>query len=111
MDIMRRIGAHVRITLPGASLFYGNCSALAKGVTLLWASWLLAGPGFDDMMYFLSKVTSITTDFGAEIRTLELPMILQAFLAWNSGTDLLSTAPLVVHSQRLFYNALRIGGW
>ena len=34
MDITRRIGDPSRITLPGATLFYGNYSALAKGVVV-----------------------------------------------------------------------------
>ena len=80
-DIMRRMGEPRRIVLPGASLFYGNYSALAKGVTLLWACYLIAGPFFPHMEYFLSKVTSITTDFGVEIKTLEMPGILKAFFS------------------------------
>ena len=61
---------------------------MAKGVTLLWACYLVAGPGFIEMEYFLNKATSITTDFGVEIHTLELPGILKAFL-WHGTRGLL----------------------
>ena len=58
---------------------------MAKGVTLLFACWLVAGPFFEDMSYFLSKVTSITTDHGVEIHTLEFPNILKAFFGLVGG--------------------------
>ena len=56
-------------------------------------------------------MTSITTDFGVEVHTLELPNILQAFLSWHAGTPLEHVRGLVDHSSRLFYAALRIAGW
>jgi len=110
-DVMARVGEPRRIVLPGASLFYGNFSAMAKGVTLLWACWTIAGPLFEDMNYFMSRVTSLTTDHGVEIHTLELPNILKAFLAWCAGTALADTRGLVIHAERLLYAAIRISGW
>lgn len=102
---MRRVGERRRVTLSGASLCYGNFSALAKGVTLFWACWLMAGLKFADMAYFVGTVASITTDVGQEIHTIEFPNILRAFLAYNAGVKLVDTVGIVVHSERLLYNA------
>ena len=88
MDVCKRDGNHRRVTLPGATLFYGNMSAMSKGVTLLWACYLMAGPSFEAMSYFVSKVICICTDGGVELGTLMLPNILQAFAAWCGGTKL-----------------------
>jgi hypothetical protein len=111
LDIARKDGDHRRITLPGATLFYGNYGALAKTMALLWACWLVAGPTLADMQYFLDKMTCITTDGGTDIKTLEVPNILHAFMAWVGGADLGNVAHLVRHNERLFGNALRVIGW
>jgi hypothetical protein len=111
MDVMKKDDNHRRVTLPGASLVYGNLSAVAKGVTLLWACYLVAGPFFDDMAYFNSKVTGICSDFGTEVHTLEMPDILRAFLQWNAGMPLLDVSRLIDHDHRLWYNAIRVSGW
>ena len=108
-DVMRYVGKPRRLVLPGASLFYGNYSAISKGVTLLWACFLVAGPFFPEMDYVLSKVVSITTDFGVEIHTLELPNILKAFLAWHGGMALENVRGLVDHSNRLLCSAPHFG--
>ena len=63
------------------------------------------------MNYFISKVGSIVTGGGTEIRTLEMPNILKARLACNAGVALLDVRPIVIHSERLFYNAINISGW
>jgi len=100
-----------RDILPGSTLHYGNYDAVSKGVCLLFALWLVAGPFFCDLNWLLSKVVCICTDFGVEMRTVEFPWILRAFFAWLNGTDLLQCRPLVDHSRRLFHRALRISGW
>jgi len=111
MDTVRKDRTYRRTTLPGATLSYGCFSAVQKTVTLLWVIFLVAGPTFEDMSYCLDHVWGITTDFGTEIRTLELPYILVAFLAWIDGRPLLECRPLVDYSRRLFYNAMRVIGW
>jgi len=98
-------------TLPGSSLAYGQFDAVSKGVCLLWALWLVAGPFFCDLNWMLSKIGCICTDFGIEIKTIELPFILTAFLAWLGGRELSACRPLVDTSRRLFWRALRISGW
>ena len=100
-----------RSVLPGATLHYGNYGAVAKGVCLLWALFLVAGPFFCDLRWLVSKVAGITTDFGVEMKTIELPFILSAFIAWHEGRDLLACRPLVDHNRRLFQYALRLSGW
>ena len=111
VDYVRRRGGHRRTTLPGVSISYSHCNAVNKTVGLLWAIWLVAGPSLVSMQYFVSKVFCITTDNGVEMGILETPDILTAFVAWVSGTDLLSCGAFVRDNRRLFYNALRISGW
>ena len=100
-----------RTVLPGSSLSYGQCNVISKTMALLFALWLVAGPWFCDLAWLLDKVHGITTDFGGEIRTIEVPDVLRAFLAWNAGSTLATCQKLVVPARRLFQQALRIGGW
>ena len=97
--------------LPGSTLHYGNMSATAKGICLVFALWLVAGPFVCDMAWMVSKVVCIATDFGNEMKTIEMPFVLRAFLAWLGGRELVACRPLVDHTRRLFYNALRVSGW
>ena len=111
MEVVQR-SLHVRRTiLPGSTLAYGQFDAVSKGVVLLYALWLVSGPFFCDLNYTLGKVVCITTDFGLEVRTLELPDILRAFVRWLDGTLLIDCAPDVKHDKRLFRRAFRISGW
>ena len=63
-DIVFKNGSLRRLTLPDASLGYCNFDAVSKAVSLLWASWLVAGPSERRMRFFLGKVQSIVTDGG-----------------------------------------------
>jgi len=110
-DFVRRRGGHRRIILPGASLSYAQTDSINKSVGLLWCCWLIAGPTLQGMTYFLHHVRCICTDNGTEMKILETPDILHAFLSWVSGQELLSCAHLVRSDRRLFLNALRISGW
>jgi len=111
MDVMYKDHTSRRTVLPGASLLYSQFSAIAKAMCLVWALYLVAGPFYDVIRYAIDKVISITTDHGVELRTLELPDVLQAFLEWNMGRALADCHRFVNHDVRLFRNALRISGW
>jgi len=100
-----------RDTLPGSTLRYGQLSAISKGVALLYSLWLVAGPYFVDIAFCVAKVKAICTDFGNETRTVHLPDIVQAFLHWMEGFDLVACRMFVRHDRRLFYRALRLAGW
>jgi len=100
-----------RATFPGSSLWYGQFGAIPKAVAVLWGCFLLCGPLFADMRWWLSKVSAVLTDAGTERHTIEMPDILLAFLRWNAGAALADCALLVAHGQLLFPRALRIFGW
>ena len=100
-----------RATLPGATLFYGQFGAIAKTIAVLWAAFLICGPSFEDMAWWLSKVTAVLTDGGTERHTIEVPDVLRAFLRWVGGADLMGCADLVNHYAFLLPNALRVLGW
>ena len=57
-----------------------------------WSCWLVAGPWFVDMAWFLGKVASITTDGGVEHLTVEMPNVLKAFCLWTTGRPMLDCA-------------------
>lgn len=111
LDVVMNDGSMVRITLPGSTLAYGHTDTFSKGVAMLWALWLVAGPMEDDLRYCVDLVRSLTTDFGVEIHLLDMPDILPAFIAWVSGTPLGHCRALVNHNVRLFARAMRIAGW
>ena len=111
MDVCYKSGQGRRLTLPGASLAYGLTGAVSKSIALLWSIYLLAGPFLVDLRYVVSKVGSILTDAGTERHTLEMPDVLEAFVAWAAGATLAACAALVVHDRRLFANAASVIGW
>ena len=111
IDVVFTNGHMERIILPGSTLAYGHTTTLDKGVALLQAIWLVAGPTLDDIQWFLSKVRSLTTDFGVEMHLLDVPDISEAFIAWMNGRPLHTLRMLVKPDRRLFRLALRIAGW
>ena len=111
VDICLKSVAITRSTLPGSTLLYGHQDAISKSISFLWSSWLIAGPSAKTMRYFLSKVKCITTDFGVEIHMLELPDVLEAFLARVNGASWTHCQKLVVADARLLPNCIRLVGW
>ena len=111
LDVMLTDGSLERLVLPGSTLAYGHTDSVSKGVALVWALWLIAGPTTDDLAWVCSKIRSLTTDFGVEMHLLELPDIVQAFVAWVGGISLANVQHLIVHNKRLFGKALRIAGF
>jgi len=111
MDIHRRDDNHVRVELPGCNLSYGQFDAISKSVCLLHAMWLVAGPDAKTIKYCLRKVSSITTDFGTEMHTLEMRDVVDAYCAYMEGAPLEHCRTLVNMSQRWLPNAVRISGW
>ena len=111
MEVIKRDLAIYRYVLPGSTLVYGQYSALAKTMVLLYSLWLVGGPLFCDMCWLLSLVRTITTDMGGESRTLDTPDLLLAFLQWLNGKPLPDCRILIKADRRLFQRALRISGW
>ena len=111
LDVVLRDGSMTRFILPGSTLAYGHQDTFAKGVALVWAMWLIAGPTEADLEYVCSKVRSLTTDFGVEVHLLEMPDITRALIAWIGGKSLHQVAPMVQHESRMFSRALRMAGW
>ncbi|CAK0911592.1 unnamed protein product [Prorocentrum cordatum] len=111
MDVVRKDGGIRRSVLPGSTLAYGQTSAIAKGIALLWALFLVCGPDYADISYAIGKVRGLCTDFGTEVHIIEIPDCLGAFLSWTAGAALTACAPLVRHGALLFHNAIRVSGW
>ena len=104
-------GSSRTYVLPGASLGYGKYDAANKSIALLHALWLSFGTDKATLRKFLDLVVSITTDFGVEMHTLEMPDILDAFYKWMSGTPLQEVRLLINYDRRLFPRCIRIVGW
>ena len=100
-----------RMTLPGSTLAYGYQDTISKGVALIWALWLMAGPSADDIRWVCSLVSSLTTDGGVELHLLEVPDIVDAMVAWIAGSPLAEVRPLVHQDRRVFSKAMRFAGW
>ena len=90
------------MTLPGATLYYGQCDAISKMLAFLWAVWLLFGPALVTMTYFVEHMTCWTTDFGTESKGIEMPDCLKAFLVWVGGASLEEVRPLVNSAVAFF---------
>lgn len=111
IDVVFKDDTMIRMVLPGSTLAYGHTSTVDKGVALLWALWLVAGPTADDVLWICSKVRSLTTDFGVEMHLLDMPDISEAFVVWAGGRPLRDARLLVRPDRRLFRYALRLAGW
>lgn len=111
LDLVFKDGTLTRLVLPGSTLAYGHTGTIDKGVALLWAFWLVAGPTVEDLTWVFGKVTSFTTDFGVEMHLLDMPDITEAFVAWAGGRPLDQVRFLVKPDRRLFPRALRLAGW
>ena len=111
IDVIFHDGATERIILPGSTLAYCLADTVAKGIALLWAIFLVAGPSAQALRAFCWHVSSFTTDFGVEMHLLEMPDVIDAFVAWVSGAPLERLRPLVNQDTRLFQRALRMAGW
>ena len=55
-----------RRLMPFLHIALGMLSAEGKMMALLWQIFLLVGPVYYDLRFFLSRVRSICTDFGTE---------------------------------------------
>ena len=111
MDVLRRDGSTETIVLPGCTLLYGMFDAVSKSIALLHALWVIAGPDYATLEYVLRKVICVTTDFGCEVRTLEMVDCVRAYCEWMRGVPWESLRPLVNRDRRWLPNAIRIGGW
>ena len=111
VDVNSTDGTRLRIILPGSTLAYGHTDTVAKGVALIWGIFLIAGPLEMDVRWFCSLVTSMTTDFGVEMKLLEIPDMVTAFMRWANGTPLIRVRHLVNQERRAFPHALRVAGW
>ena len=111
VDVIFTDASMERFVCPGVNLAYGHTDTFSKGVSLLWAIWLIAGPSVDDLRWFCGEVVSLTTDFGVEMHLLEVPDFTEAFIVWIGGAPRHMMHPLVRHDVRLFARAVRIAGW
>lgn len=110
-DFCYKDGRVRRVVLPGASLDYGHFDAQNKTLCLVHAIWLICGPDAYHMEAAFGLISSLTTDFGIEIRTADMPNCIKAYLAWMGGMALHDVKSKVEFGTRLFLNALRIAGW
>ena len=56
----------LRRLLPQVAVRRDMMSSEMKLYTLLWQIWLMTGPGWRSFRWFLSRIASLTTDFGVE---------------------------------------------
>ena len=99
-DIQRRMFPMLRI---GPKLL----GSTGKTAALLWQVWLLVGPQISSVRRFLSRVTSITTDQGAERLIPGIGDVLPAFYRYVGC----SFRQPIVLQEKLFMNALPTPGW
>ena len=99
------------VVMPCGTLHYGRCGALNKTATFLWSMWLVFGPDISTLRMALNKVRCVTTDFGTEMKTLDAPDMLKAFMARLQGHSPDICRGLVDPRQRLLPFALRLSGW
>ena len=110
-DFCMRDQRVLRRTLPGSQLSYGFMGVTAKSIACLWGLLIIGGFEHGMAEWLVSKISSFTTDFGNEIRLLEIPDVLDAVRAWARGSPMADVMFLVKQDKRLYQNAIRIAGW
>ena len=111
LDIMYIDDTLDPFVLPGVCLAHGAFGLFSKAFALLWALFLIIGPWEHGLSFVLGSIRSITTDMGGEIKLLDVPNILPAFLQFIRGVALADLVSSVDLTSRLFKRALRISGW
>ena len=110
-DFVKKDGSVRRVILPGATLAYGHFDSRNKTMCLLHALWLICGPDEYHLQVACGKVSSLTTDFGIEMSTSDMPDCVAAYMAFQEGATVDEVKTKVKHGKRLFPKALRIAGW
>ena len=95
----------LRRLLPQVSIRRDMLSSEMKLFALLWQIWLIAGPSPTTMRWFLSKIITFTTDFGAERLLVDKKDRLITFFRTIGSTA--KVTPL----SHTFPMATLIGGW
>ena len=111
LDIMFKSDKLDQHVLPGVALAHGAFGLFSKAFALLWSLFLVIGPWEFGLSFVLSCIRSITTDMGRELKLLDVPDILPAFLKFITGVSLAEVVLAVDMSSRLFKRALRVSGW
>jgi len=110
-EVVFKSGNLRRIVLPGASLSYGSYDAVNKTIALLHALWLTFGIDKATLRKALELVVSITTDFGVEMLTVEVPDCVDAFYSWMEGEPISTCGLYINWERRLFPRCFRVSGW
>jgi len=111
VDFIMIDGNVKQVIPPGASLTYGHYDVCNKTIAALHALWCVVGPTAKDLRAVCELVVGVTTDHGVEVRTIDMPDVVDAFVAWMGGSSLEEVRHLVRWDARLFPNACRISGW
>ena len=94
-----------RKLLPVMSLARDFLDSHGKAVALLWATFLLVGPTYEQMARFLDNVVSVCSDMGAERLVAVAPDHLSDFF------DIFLGMPGKPHRAALLPMALQAPGW
>ena len=95
----------LRRLLPQVAVRRDMMSSEMKLYTLLWQIWLMTGPGWRSFRWFLSRIASLTTDFGVEHLLVDKKDKVPKFFRVIGRSDSVPAA------EWTFPNAVLIGGW
>lgn len=90
---------------------YGHYDCINKAACLFSALWLEFGPSPERLREACRLARYITTDFGVETHSVEVPDIARALCERLRGQPLVECGASVDHGERVFPRALRVGRW
>ena len=99
------------LVMPGVMLHYSFTSALDKCLAFVHSLVMMVGIELEILNWICGKIKSITTDNGIELKMLDCPNILAAYLRRLAGVPASALVDTIDKASRLFSRALRLGDW
>jgi hypothetical protein len=111
MEFCMTIGTIMTVVMPGVMLHFGGTRLIDKAIAFIWSLHLMIGISLEHLQWICDMIQSITSDMGTEIRLVDTPNILRAWLRRRMGIPMELLGAGIDLSSRLFSNAIRISGW
>ena len=112
IDLVCLCGRIWQLVQPGCVMHRGRGRAIDRAIAFLHAAALMFGFGIGLIEWLFSKIVSLTTDMGIEMRIPDVPNTLHHYIRRLQGVELDKLAAIgVAANDQPFPRTVRISGW